>query len=149
MTAAQAAPQRAWRLRYWSIFAGQALSRVGSALTQFVLLWWITDITGSVTALGMAGFAALLPQALLATLLGLIAPIGLAIATPLANGSGCGCCLSSLACSPGSRCSRAFCRRPFAMPMRSSGPAACTNSARLNGRRPISNRNRRRLSESA
>ncbi|MBN3816654.1 MFS transporter [Paraburkholderia sp. Se-20369] len=73
MTAAQAAPQRAWRLRYWSIFAGQALSRVGSALTQFVLLWWITDITGSVTALGMAGFAALLPQALLGPLGGVFA----------------------------------------------------------------------------
>lgn len=55
----------AWKLRYWSIFSGQALSLIGSALTQFVLLWWITDTTGSVSALAMAGLFALLPQALL------------------------------------------------------------------------------------
>lgn len=54
-----------WQLRYWSIFAGQALSLIGSALTQFVLLWWITDTTGSVSALGVAGLFALLPHALL------------------------------------------------------------------------------------
>lgn len=38
---------------------------IGSALTQFVLLWWITDTTGSVSALALAGMFALLPQALL------------------------------------------------------------------------------------
>lgn len=54
-----------WKLRYWSIFVGQALSLIGSALTQFVLLWWITDTTNSVSALAMAGLFALLPQALL------------------------------------------------------------------------------------
>ncbi|MBO1928975.1 hypothetical protein J4731_06660 [Providencia rettgeri] len=40
----------------------------GSALTQFVLLWWITDTTGSVSALAIAGIVALLPQALLSPL---------------------------------------------------------------------------------
>jgi DHA3 family macrolide efflux protein-like MFS transporter len=44
---------------------GQALSLIGSALTQFVLIWWITDTTGSVSALATAGLMALLPQALL------------------------------------------------------------------------------------
>lgn len=63
----------AWRLRYWSIFVGQALSLIGSALTQFVLLWWITDTTGSVSALGMAGLVALLPQAVLGPLGGAFA----------------------------------------------------------------------------
>lgn len=62
-----------WRLRFWSIFTGQALSLVGSALTQFVLLWWITDTTGSVAALGIAGVVALLPQALLGPLGGTLA----------------------------------------------------------------------------
>jgi DHA3 family macrolide efflux protein-like MFS transporter len=62
-----------WRLRYWSIFTGQALSLVGSALTQFVLLWWITDTTGSVSALATAGMAALFPQALLSPLGGTLA----------------------------------------------------------------------------
>ena len=54
-----------WQLRFWSVFLGQALSLIGSALTQFVLLWWITDTTGSVTALSLMGLFALLPQALL------------------------------------------------------------------------------------
>lgn len=36
-------PVERWRLRYWSIFTGQAVSLIGSALTQFVLLWWITS----------------------------------------------------------------------------------------------------------
>ncbi|MCH4593003.1 MFS transporter [Achromobacter xylosoxidans] len=62
-----------WRLRFWMIFSGQALSLVGSALTQFVLLWWITDTTGSVSALATAGMAALLPQALLSPLGGTFA----------------------------------------------------------------------------
>ena len=62
-----------WKIRYWSIFTGQALSLIGSALTQFVLLWWITDTTGSVSALATAGMAALLPQALLSPLGGTLA----------------------------------------------------------------------------
>lgn len=63
----------AWRLRYWAIFIGQAFSQVGSATTQFVLLWWITDTTGSVSALALAGMCALLPQALLGPLGGTFA----------------------------------------------------------------------------
>lgn len=62
-----------WRVRFWSIFVGQALSLIGSALTQFVLLWWITDTTGSVSALATAGLAAMLPQALLGPLGGTFA----------------------------------------------------------------------------
>lgn len=60
-------------MRFWSVFSGQALSLIGSALTQFVLLWWITDTTGSVSALAMAGLAALLPQALLGPIGGALA----------------------------------------------------------------------------
>lgn len=66
-------PGPLWRVRFWSIFVGQALSLIGSALTQFVLLWWITDTTGSVSALATAGLAALLPQALLGPLGGTFA----------------------------------------------------------------------------
>lgn len=62
-----------WRLRFWTLFGGQAMSLVGSSLTQFVLLWWITDTTGSVTALSAAGMAALLPQAVLGPLGGTLA----------------------------------------------------------------------------
>ena len=66
-------PEAGWRFRFWAIFIGQALSLCGSALTQFVLLWWITDTTGSVSALAIAGIVALLPQALLSPLGGVLA----------------------------------------------------------------------------
>ena len=66
-------PGQDWRLRFWCVFMGQASSLVGSALTQFVLLWWITDTTGSVSALAIAGMAALLPQALVGPLGGVFA----------------------------------------------------------------------------
>lgn len=62
-----------WRLRFWSIFSGQTLSLIGSALTQFILLWWITDTTGSIAAMATAGIAALLPQALISPLGGTFA----------------------------------------------------------------------------
>lgn len=61
-------PGAGWQRRYWMIFGGQALS-----LTQFVLLWWITDTTGSVSALATAGLVALLPQALLSPFGGTLA----------------------------------------------------------------------------
>lgn len=46
---------------------------LGSSLTQFVLIWWITVKTGSVAGLGVVGIAALLPQALLGPLGGVFA----------------------------------------------------------------------------
>ena len=62
-----------WASRFWTIFIGQALSMLGSSLTQFVLIWWVTVKTGSVAELGMAGMAALLPQALLGPVGGVFA----------------------------------------------------------------------------
>jgi DHA3 family macrolide efflux protein-like MFS transporter len=71
---AQTAPQDcSWRLRFWSIWTGQALSLIGSALTQFVLLWWVTQTTASTSALAIAGIVALLPQALLGPIAGAVA----------------------------------------------------------------------------
>jgi DHA3 family macrolide efflux protein-like MFS transporter len=67
------APDSPWRLRFWSIWIGQALSLVGSALAQFVLIWWITTKVGSTSALALAGVVALLPQALLGPLGGTLA----------------------------------------------------------------------------
>lgn len=73
MTSPHPDPGPGWERRFWAIFSGQALSLVGSALTQFVLIWWITDTTGSASALATAGMAALLPQALLGPLGGTLA----------------------------------------------------------------------------
>ncbi|MFN8661766.1 MAG: MFS transporter [Thermomicrobiales bacterium] len=66
-------PVANWQLRFWSVFSGQALSLVGSSLTQFVLFWWITDTTNSISALATAGIVGLLPQALLGPLGGTFA----------------------------------------------------------------------------
>ena len=46
---------------------------MGSSLTQFVLVWWITQKTGSPTALATAGIMAMLPAALFSPLGGVIA----------------------------------------------------------------------------
>lgn len=66
-------PSSPWKVRYWSVFIGQGFSLLGSAMTQFVLLWWITDTTGSVASLATAGLFALLPQAILGPLGGTFA----------------------------------------------------------------------------
>lgn len=62
-----------WQPRFFLIWTGQALSLIGSALTQFVLLWWITETTGSAAALATAGVMALLPQAIFGPLGGVVA----------------------------------------------------------------------------
>ena len=62
-----------WKPRFYAIWLGQASSLIGSALTQFVLLWWITDTTGSAQSLAVAGMMALLPQALFGPLGGTLA----------------------------------------------------------------------------
>jgi MFS transporter, DHA3 family, macrolide efflux protein len=62
-----------WQPRFWTIWLGQALSLIGSALTQFVLVWWITQTTNSASALAIAGIAGLLPQAVLSPIGGAVA----------------------------------------------------------------------------
>lgn len=62
-----------WKPRFFTIWTGQALSLIGSALTQFVLIWWITQTTGSASALAIAGIMALLPTAIFGPLGGALA----------------------------------------------------------------------------
>lgn len=62
-----------WQTRYWSIFIGQALSQLGSAITQFVLMFSITVNTNSITSLTNAGIFAFLPQCLLSPFSGTFA----------------------------------------------------------------------------
>jgi len=42
--------QSKWKTRFFTIWSGQALSLVGSALVQFALVWWLTIKTGSAIA---------------------------------------------------------------------------------------------------
>lgn len=62
-----------WKLRFFSIWGGQALSLLGSGLVHFALIWWLTTATGSATVLALASLAAMLPQVLIGPLAGAVA----------------------------------------------------------------------------
>lgn len=66
-------PGRNWQTRFFTIWSGQALSLIGSGLTQFALVWWLTISTGSATVLAFASMAGLLPQVLLSPFAGVVA----------------------------------------------------------------------------
>ena len=82
-----------WRVRFFSLWSGQAISLFGSQLVQFALIWWLTDETGSATVLATASLFAFLPQVLLGPFAGtlvdrwsrrttmLVADAGIALAT--------------------------------------------------------------------
>jgi len=54
-----------WRVPFFTIWAGQAVSLLGSQLVQFALIWWLTKTTGSATVLATATLVGLLPQVIL------------------------------------------------------------------------------------
>jgi MFS transporter, DHA3 family, macrolide efflux protein len=54
-----------WQIRFFAIWAGQALSLAGSHLAQFALVWWLTATTGSATVLATATLVAILPGVIL------------------------------------------------------------------------------------
>ena len=45
---------KGWKLPFFTIWAGQAFSLLGSAIVGFALIWWMTDTTGSATVLATA-----------------------------------------------------------------------------------------------
>lgn len=51
-----------WAPRFFTIWAGQALSLFGSALVQFALIWWLAQESGSATVLAIATLVGMLPQ---------------------------------------------------------------------------------------
>jgi MFS transporter, DHA3 family, macrolide efflux protein len=53
---------RNWRVRFFTIWGGQAFSLVGSSLVRFALVWWLTEETGSATVLTSATLVSSLPQ---------------------------------------------------------------------------------------
>ena len=59
-----------WKLPFFTIWAGQAVSLVGSRLVQFALVWWLTETTGSATVLATATLVALLPGIILGPVAG-------------------------------------------------------------------------------
>jgi DHA3 family macrolide efflux protein-like MFS transporter len=59
-----------WRVRFFTIWGGQAVSLFGSHLVQFALVWYLTQETGSATVLATATLAGFLPQVVLGPLVG-------------------------------------------------------------------------------
>jgi MFS transporter, DHA3 family, macrolide efflux protein len=57
--------QKKWKISFFSIWTGQALSLLGSQLVQFALIWWLTITTGSATILASASIVGILPQVVL------------------------------------------------------------------------------------
>ncbi len=59
-----------WKRNFFTMWAGQAVSLLGSSLVQFALVWWLTDTTGSVAVLATATFVALIPEVVLSPFAG-------------------------------------------------------------------------------
>jgi DHA3 family macrolide efflux protein-like MFS transporter len=59
-----------WAVRYFTLWAGQALSLLGSQLVQFAIIWYLTQETNSATTLALASMMGLLPQVLLSPFIG-------------------------------------------------------------------------------
>jgi DHA3 family macrolide efflux protein-like MFS transporter len=62
--------KKSWKAPFFTIWAGQALSLLGSQLVGFALIWWLTKTTGSATVLAAASLVGLLPQVILGPLVG-------------------------------------------------------------------------------
>jgi DHA3 family macrolide efflux protein-like MFS transporter len=53
--------QTNWKLPFFTIWTGQQLSWIGSAVASFALVWWLTEITGSATMLAGGTLLTVLP----------------------------------------------------------------------------------------
>jgi DHA3 family macrolide efflux protein-like MFS transporter len=59
-----------WKLRFFTVWIGQAFSLFGSQLVQFALIWWLTQTTRSATVLATATLVGVLPQVVLGPVAG-------------------------------------------------------------------------------
>jgi len=57
--------ESAWARKFFTIWTGQALSLIGSALVQFALLLWIADVYRDAVMLSVAAVMGILPQVIL------------------------------------------------------------------------------------
>jgi DHA3 family macrolide efflux protein-like MFS transporter len=65
-------PGQNWTLPFFGVWAGQAVSLVGSRVVQFGLVWWLTESTGSATVLATASLMALVPGIVLGPIVGVL-----------------------------------------------------------------------------
>lgn len=59
-----------WKRNFYTIWAGQAISQFSSSILQFVIVWYLTDKTGSALILSAAMMAGFLPQGVLGPFIG-------------------------------------------------------------------------------
>lgn len=57
--------QRSWAVPFFTIWSGQLLSQLGSRLSAFALIWWMTKTNGSATILAIGSLLGYLPAVLL------------------------------------------------------------------------------------
>ncbi len=59
-----------WKKRFFSIWAGQAVSQLGSRLVGFAFVWHLTETTGSATVLALATMMSILPEVIISPFAG-------------------------------------------------------------------------------
>jgi DHA3 family macrolide efflux protein-like MFS transporter len=59
-----------WQFSFFTIWIGQQLSWIGSAVAGFALVWWLTETTGSATILAVGTMLTMLPGIVLGPFLG-------------------------------------------------------------------------------
>lgn len=59
-----------WKRGFYTIYAGQTISLIGSSAVQFALIWWLASGTDSPMMLALSGLVAFLPQLILGPLAG-------------------------------------------------------------------------------
>lgn len=57
---------------FFTIWAGQTASWLGSELVQFALIWWLTSVTGSATVLALSTIIAILPRIIIGPFVGVL-----------------------------------------------------------------------------
>ena len=51
-----------WKLKFYTIWAGQAVSLITSAILQMAIIFYLTEKTGSAMVLSMASLVGFLPM---------------------------------------------------------------------------------------
>lgn len=61
-----------WKRGFFTLWVGQAVSLLTSAVLQMAIIWHLTDRTGSALVLSIASMVGFLPQAVLGTMIGVL-----------------------------------------------------------------------------
>lgn len=64
--------QQNWKRNFFTIWAGQAVSLMTSAVLQMAIVWYLTEKTGSAMVLSMATLVGFLPQAIFGPWIGVL-----------------------------------------------------------------------------